>query len=319
MRISSAEWAKNEEFMNEKQNIAHQKGQVLQKESRRRATFFLKLLLLACLIYVNVHYDEWVAWVDMKGDTVETVASGVVKAALFILTANLIISLGRIVLVALYLRRKNTRSRENNVVLAINRIASLLNGAVMVVAAFLLSDIKWADFFGTFSLVAVATVLLTKDYISNTVNGLINMMSDRLALGDHVKVGAHEGTIRDITLSNVYLEDEEGHSITIPNNTVFAAEIINYSHRPGELVEVPIEVRPEAVRELAAWESMLRESLQPYQSYLVSSSTKLLVQSISIDKVQLIAQFRMKRANPNRKKELIHTILQRFITSSVIA
>lgn len=319
MRISSAEWVKNEEFMNEKQTIARQKGQVIQKEGRRRATFFIKLLLLGLLLYVNVHYDEWVAVLEMKGDTVEIVASGIVKAALFILTANLIISLCRIVLVALYLRRKSTRSRENNVVLAINRIASLLNGAVMVVAAFLLSDIRWADFFGTFSLVAVATVLLTKDYISNTVNGLINMMSDRLALGDHVKVGAYEGTIRDITLSNVYLEDEEGHSITIPNNTVFGAEITNYSHRPGELVEVPIEVRPEVVRELAAWEVMLKESLQPHQSHLVPASTKLLVQGVSIDKVQLIAQFRMKRGNPNRKKELVHTILQRFITSSVTA
>ncbi|MEQ9442574.1 MAG: mechanosensitive ion channel [Cyclobacteriaceae bacterium] len=305
--------------MNEKDTTEPQRGQAMRKENRRRATFLIKLILLVCLIYINVRYDIWMSSLDIQGHPLEGIASGLVKAALFILMANLLISLGRIILVALYMRRKTQRSRENNVVLAINRIASLLNGAVMVIAVFLLSDIKWEDFFGTFSLVAVATVLLTKDYISNTVNGLINMMSDRLALGDHVKIGAHEGEIRDITLSNVYLEDEEGHSITIPNNTVFAAEIINFSHRPGELVEVPIEVRPQAVHELASWEVMLKESLQPFQSQLIQAGTKLQVRSISIDKVQLIAQFRMKHANPNRKKELVHAILQRFITSTVTA
>lgn len=300
-------------------NVKSRKGQTLRRENRRRLTFLVKLLLLAFLVYVNARSEEWAPLLVIHGSSFAKIASGIVKAALFILTGNLLISLGRIVLVALYMRRRTHRSRENNVLLSINRIATLLNGSLVVVAVFLLSDIKWADFFGTFSLVAVATVLLTKDYISNTVNGLINMMSDRLALGDHVRIGGHEGEIKDITLSNVYLEDREGHSITIPNNTVFGSDIVNYSYRPGELVEVPIEMRPQAARELADWEALLEESLQPFQPYLTPGSIRLLVNSVGIDKVQLAAQFRMKRANPVRKRELIHAVLQRFITSTVTA
>lgn len=56
------------------------------------------------------------------------------------------------------------------------------------------------------------------------------MMSDCLALGDYVKIGAQEGKVTDITLSDVHLENQEGYNISVPNNTVFAADIINYSY-----------------------------------------------------------------------------------------
>ena len=175
--------------------------------------------------------------------------------------------------------------------------------------------VEWDDFFSTFSLVAVATVLLTKDYISNTVNGLINMMSDQLALGDRVKIGTHEGTIKDITLSNVYLEDEEENHIIIPNNTVFAADVINYNQQRGELVEVPVELHPDTVGNITEWETRIKESLQPFHSYINLAKVKVRLQHVSTDKVQLVVQFRSKTSSPGRKKEMIHTILQQFITA----
>lgn len=294
-----------------------QKKQILLKENRRRISFLLKLVLLVVVIYANVRYDDWVKLINREEWGLAETSENIFKALLFILAANLLISLVRIIVVALYIRQKNDRSRESNVVLAINRITTLLNLLVIVVGGFLLFGLTWGDFFGTFSLVAVATVLLTKDYISNAVNGLINMMSDRLALGDYVKIGAQEGKVIDITLSSVYLENQEGYNISVPNNTVFAADIINYSYKQGKLIEIPVEVRPETLAELGDWEMKLRESLRPYESQLVAADTQIYIQNILIDKVQIIVQFRVKSVDTNLKKQLTHNILQQFAAAKV--
>ncbi|WKN45967.1 mechanosensitive ion channel family protein [Tunicatimonas pelagia] len=301
--------------MNKLSAVSQQKAQLVKKENRKRISFLLKLLLVAGLIYTNIRYDYWISFFTANNPDLAVPVARVFRALLFILTSNLLISLARIILVAVYIRQRSERSRESNVVLAINRIATLLNITVIVVGGFLLFELEWNDFFSTFSLVAVATVLLTKDYISNTVNGLINMMSDQLALGDRVKIGAHEGTIKDITLSNVYLEDEEENHIIIPNNTVFAADVINYNQQKGELIEVPVELHPDAVGDITEWETQIKESLQPFHSHTNIAKVKVRLQGVSADKVQLAVQFRSKTSSPSRKKEMIHTILQQFITA----
>ncbi|MEM6841704.1 MAG: mechanosensitive ion channel domain-containing protein [Bacteroidota bacterium] len=303
--------------MNDVSAIGHSNPSFLQRESRKRINFLIKLLLFAGLVYANIRYNDWVDFFTADNEELADPLAGIFRALLFILTANILVSIGRIILVMVYIRRKNERSRESNVVLAINRIATLLNIVVIVVGGFLLFGLNWEDFFSTFSLVAVATVLLTKDYISNTVNGLINMMSDRLALGDRVKIGTHEGVIKDITLSNVYLEDEEENRIIIPNNTVFAADVINYNQQQGALIEVPIEVQSKQISDLTEWESRIKESLQPFRTYVKPSQTKVRLQSVSADKVQLVVQVRSKKADINQKKEVIHTVLQQFLTTEV--
>ncbi|MEM9675870.1 MAG: hypothetical protein AAF992_24985 [Bacteroidota bacterium] len=114
-----------------------QKKQILLKENRRRINFLFKLVLLVLLIYANVRYDDWVEFFNREEWGLAKTSENVFKALLFILAANLLISLVRIIVVALYIRQKNNRSRENNVVLAINRITTLLNLLVIVVGGFL--------------------------------------------------------------------------------------------------------------------------------------------------------------------------------------
>jgi len=301
--------------MDELSPVDQQKGQLVQRENRKRISFLLKLLLLVGLIYANIRTDNWISFFTANNPDLAVPLIRIFRAVLFILTTNLIISLARIVVVVIYIRRKNERSRESNVVLAINRIATLLNIIVVGIGGFLLFGLEWDDFFSTFSLVAVATVLLTKDYISNTVNGLINMMSDRLALGDRVKIGAHEGKIKDITLSNVYLEDEDENRIIIPNNTVFAADVVNYNQQLGELIEIPVELRPDAVGNIAEWEDRTRESLKPFGAYVNPAKVRVQLRQLSHDKAQLMIQLHSRDSSPGQKKEIIHTVLQQYITA----
>ena len=285
--------------------MAEEKGEkkIIKQENRKRAVFMVKLLMLIGLLYINFHYDAWM-------QSHEVFLSGVVKGLLFYLIANLLVSIVRIMLVHIYIRQKKLESEANNVVLAINRMATLLNVAVLIATAFLLLGLTWATFFTSFSLVAVATVILTKDYISNTVNGLIIMMSDRISLNDYIKVGHHKGKVIDITLSNVHLLDEAERIILIPNNTVFGSDIINYTRNGFRYVEVNFELKPEKLTGLSMLEQQLTEAIYPYAHLVRKDSYELRVIHVLMDKISLQFRFILHKPEIEKERELEYLLLR---------
>ncbi len=279
------------------------KKRVAKQENRKRAVFIFKLLLLAGLCYVSIQYQEWI-----KAQPVRMF--DLIRSLIFYLSANILISLARIVFVYLYIRRKQL-VKENNVVLAINRMATLLNAAILVASIILLSNLTWEAFFTSFSLVAVATVLLTKDYISNTVNGLILMVSDRIVLNDYIKIGSHTGKVVDITLSNVHLLNDAKHVILIPNNTVFASDVINYTRKASRYVEVDFEVKPDMIKDLTELEEQLIEAMRPYDSLVKKNSYELLVDHVASDEISLRFRFVLQASDMQKEKKLKHEILRK--------
>ena len=268
-------------------------------ESRKRLFFILKLFLLGGLLYVNVAFG------DILKEEEGNFFANVLRAVIFFLTTHVLVSLVRIVIVYFYVLRKNLKEREeDNVVLAINRIATLVSGAAFIAAAFLLFDLDWQTFFTSFSLVAVASVILTKDYISNTVNGMIFMVTDRFVLGDFIKVGNHEGKIINITLSSVHLRTEEGDFVAIPNNTVYATDIVNYSRRENGLVNVEFDVKPELLKDTATLMDELISNIQEYDRLIKKNSYEFMVHNFSTDKVHISFRFELKNPDPEKEREL---------------
>ena len=272
-------------------------------EYRRRIYFLLKLLLLASLLYVNYRFSDFLEE--------EFFYTRILRSVIFFLTSHLLVSLVRIAIVYFYVLRKNLQEREeDNVVLAINRIATLISGAAFIAAVFLLFEITWQTFFTSFSLVAVASVILTKDYISNMVNGMIFMVTDRFVLGDFVKVGNFEGKIINITLSSVHLRTEEGDFVAIPNNTVYAADIINYSRRESGLINVSFDIKPALLKDTAPLMDALESATRDYDKLIQKNSYELIVRNITTDKVQVSFQFYLKTPDPELEREVRQHALQ---------
>lgn len=281
-------------------------------ESRKRIFFILKLFLLGGLLYLNFTFG------DILEEEEGNFFANILRAVIFFLTAHLLVSLVRIVVVYFYVLRKNLKEREeDNVVLAINRVATLVSGTAFVAAIFLLFKISWQTFFTSFSLVAVASVILTKDYISNTVNGMIFMVTDRFVLGDFVKIGNHEGKLINITLSSVHLRTDEGDFVAIPNNTVYAADIVNYSRRESGLINIDFDIKPDLLKDTAHLADALTSAAQEYDTKIIKNSYELLVRNISTDKVRISFQFRLLKPDPEKEKEIRWYILRKV--SQIIA
>ncbi len=82
-----------------------ERKRIRQHELKRRTLFILKVVLVIAVTYGYVHYYPWLR-------AQETLVLRLAKMALFYLSANLLISLGRTLLVYLYLRGKDPCSSK---------------------------------------------------------------------------------------------------------------------------------------------------------------------------------------------------------------
>ena len=146
----------------------------------------------------------------------------------------------RLMMIAFY--KPSNGARKDNFTVGVAHIARIIYAIVALVMGLSLFNIGVKEALTSLSLIAAALVIITKDYISNMINGMYLTFAHEINIGDSVKIGENRGKIMDITLTNVHILNEDDDIIYLPNNTVFTNEIINYTRRELKKSNVDFEL-----------------------------------------------------------------------------
>jgi small-conductance mechanosensitive channel len=150
------------------------------------------------------------------------------------------------------------------------------------------------EFLTSITIVAAAIALLTKDYITNIVNGLIMMFSDQLEIGDKIQVGRHIGFIRDITLINLVLKNDSGEIILIPNSMALTTDVVNFSKNNTHQVIFDTEIATKDEINLNQLEEKLEEVLEKYPEVILKEGSQLNILERKADTLLVRFQFPIK-------------------------
>lgn len=196
--------------------------------------FFLKivglLLLYASFWYAKPFYA--------KNPFLNSATNG---AALF-LSASIIFSIGRYILISFYRRQHGMKNVRGNFELGIDRLTAVLNTTFFIIALMIALGINPRDFLTSLTFVAMAIAVTFREYLTNMISGLFIMFSDQLSVGDRVKIGEFKGRIVDITFSSLIVQDEDEDLVTVPNNLVFTTPVTNLSAHPSRFFTVRFEL-----------------------------------------------------------------------------
>ncbi|MBS9522557.1 mechanosensitive ion channel [Litoribacter ruber] len=289
--------------------MENQKSQIQVREKHKRRVFLVKVLIYVLLF---VYGEFFARIINFPTEEIKGTVHRIYEAATFFLASNILISLGRMVLVRFYLRKHHLQSLHTNFVLGVNRIASILNGIIFLISLMLLFGINPFTFFTSITIVAAAIALLSKDYITNMINGLIIMFSDQLTLGDNVKIGDQKGKILDVTLINLVLLNEDDDVVMIPNNTVLTSQVINHSRQYIKKLSFEFEVKPGKLN-LDHFEQELRETLNQFEEEVTANSFSMKTVHIQKDAVKLKCQFLL-----NNNEKQTERIIKRKVNQKII-
>lgn len=79
--------------------------------------------------------------------------------------------------------------------------------------------------------------------LGNFASGLMLLVNKPFDVGDEVKIGGYWAFVDSISLASTKLKDFNGSLITLPNNSVWGGDIINYTHNDTRKVALSINVK----------------------------------------------------------------------------
>lgn len=213
----------------------------------------------------------------------------------FLLT---IVNIVAAILIVIYRLRKNIPYKyTDNVINGINNLYYLIVtfGLIMMVLGFWGIDFK--GLLTSLSIVAAAIAIISKEYVSGIMSGIIISFSKEINIDDYVKIGENKGKIVDINLSKISLINDDDDIIYIPNEKAYMSEIINYTKKEIKKVSIDFELGMEYHTTIEQLENSLAEALKDFHQYIEANSFNIKIVDVHHDYLSLKFQYKFKEVN----------------------
>lgn len=210
-------------------------------------------------------------------------------------------------------RRRHKINRDDNFIIGVGQIYLLLLVVGLIVGLLSLFRIDVRQLFTSLSIVFAGIAILTKDYISNMINGMIVTFSGQLSIGDNVRIGLHRGKIIDITLQNIHLLNDDDDVIYIPNALLLASEVVNYTKREIKRSSIEFEIDLKHLKNVEELEKILIKTLSPFQDLIKQDSYYLRVAEIRKDNVSMKFQYILKEPNKDLERQIRRRATRRLV------
>ncbi len=208
-------------------------------------------------------------------------------------------------------------AKRDNFTTGIGHLAKVFYGLLFIILILSLFSISVKEAATSLSLIAAAVVLMTKDYISNLINGMYLTFTKVINIGDNVELADNKGKILDITLTNVHLLNDDDDIIYIPNNKVFSNEIINYTRRQLKKSSVEFEINVLYAAPTDELEKMLIECLQEYSPLIQPYTYNLKIKSIKSEFIAYKFQFVLNDPLNKENDKKIKKHIVRFVATKI--
>ncbi len=209
-------------------------------------------------------------------------------------------------------------AKRDNLTAGIAHLSRILYGLLAGVLLLSFFSVSLKEAITSLSLIAAAIVLMTKDYVSNLINGMYMTLARIINIGDSVKIDEIKGKILDITLTNVHILNDDDDIVYIPNNKVFSSEIINYTRRELKRSNVDFEIDMQYAPETDWLEKEIIDSLGDLKELMQPDGMILKVQGIKHEfcsfKFQYILLDPLNKEHDKKVKKHVIT----FIISTII-
>ena len=125
-------------------------------------------------------------------------------------------------------------------------IVMLVNRGVLVVGFMIALTSLGISLGPVLALVGGASFVLAfalQSNLGNFASGLMLLVNKPFDVGDEVNVAGYWAYVDSISLASTKLKDFSGNIITLPNNTVWGGDIINYTHADIRKISIPIKIK----------------------------------------------------------------------------
>ena len=126
---------------------------------------------------------------------------------------------------------------------AVSLLKSLTKVVLYVLLALMVAERLGVDVTGVVALASVASLALSlalQDALSNVIGGFTLLSNKPFKAGDYVEIAGQGGTVQAIDIAYTKLSTPDNKLIFLPNASVVASQIVNYSTATTRRVDVTV-------------------------------------------------------------------------------
>lgn len=210
-------------------------------------------------------------------------------------------------------KKRNQIKYADNFTVGINSIYYILLSILLIILMMLMLGVSLREFFTSISIIAAAIAIVTKDYISQVVNGMILMFNNQFSIGDMIKIGQHQGRIINISLLNLQIINDDDDMIFIPNTSVLGLDVINYTKGNSYKVNVDFIETIDQVKQIEDIENYIFKNLEPINDIIIKDTLKLRVLEAKFDKLKFRIEAQLNTQNKLEEKRFKRHIINTWL------
>lgn len=107
---------------------------------------------------------------------------------------------------------------------------------VVIIASLNALGINTSSFLAIFGAASLAIGLALKDSLSNIGAAVLIIIFRPFKVGDYIDASGASGTVEEINLFSTVMATPDNKTVTIPNSSIIAGNITNYSNKPTRRV-----------------------------------------------------------------------------------
>ncbi|MGG6267489.1 mechanosensitive ion channel family protein [Leptolyngbya sp. AN03gr2] len=171
-------------------------------------------------------------------------------------------------------------------------VSRVMYGSIWVLGAIVALSVLGMDFatlVGTLGLTSVAIGFSLRDILSNYFSGIILLASRPFRVGDQILIQEFEGTVQQIQLRATTLVTYDGRVISIPNQEVFTASIINNTASKFRRSSLMIGIAYDA--DITRAKEVIHEAVLHVDSIVSEPPPEILVRELAASTVRIEIRF----------------------------
>lgn len=174
-----------------------------------------------------------------------TLAGKAADLGLKLLAAILVLVIGRVLIkwtIKLLSKSKFAKNNDATVVRVLLNFTSAALYILLTVTIIAILGVPMASVVALIASAGVAIGLALQGALSNLAGGIMIMILRPFHIGDFVDIAGNTGTVKDVGIFYTVVNTGDNKVITIPNGTVMANSIINYSKNDTRRVDLTFSV-----------------------------------------------------------------------------
>lgn len=210
-------------------------------------------------------------------------------------------------------RKQLDKTSKDTVILGLFNIYYLSLAVALLMTVLGFWGIDYQTLFTTLSIVAAAIAIISKDYVSEIISGIIISFSSEISINDYVQIGGHKGKIIDLTITKVALLNDDDEVVYIPNNKVYSSEIINYTKRGIRRVSIEFEMNVKSLKTVEELEKDLIDAVGAFSEYIEPESYNLRTVELHKDSISFKFQYTLRRRERELERDIRKKTIRRVV------